>query len=72
MVYQKNILRLEIGVDEVEVVKECNGAQELSCERLDVRARKWYKATLLEEVEDTETEQWCDDADMSTPVEAFE
>ena len=54
VIEQKDILRLEVGVDEVQVVEERYRTQQLPREGLNVRAREWYKAAILQEVEDTE------------------
>ncbi|KAK3088969.1 hypothetical protein LTR53_019838, partial [Teratosphaeriaceae sp. CCFEE 6253] len=65
-----DVLRLEVGMDEVEVVQEGDAAQQLPGEGLDVRAGEGHEAALLEEVEDGEAEQGGDDADVAAPVEA--
>ena len=71
MVEEKDILRLKIGMNEVEVVKEGYRAEQLACEGLDVRAGKWYEAAVLEEVEDTQAQQRRHYTNVAAPVEAL-
>ena len=56
VVEQQDVLGLEIGVNQVEIMQKRDAAEKLSSECLDVRARERHKATRLEEVEDRETE----------------
>lgn len=58
-------------MDEVEVVEEGYAAQQLPSKGLDMRARERYEAALLEEVEHGEAEERCDDANVTSPVEAI-
>lgn len=67
---EQDVLGLEVGVDEVEVVQEGDRAEQLPCEGLDVRAGKGDEAGGFEEVEDAEAEQRCYNADVPAPVEA--
>ena len=43
-------------MDEIEIMKECNGPEKLARKGLDVRAWKGHKGGALEEVEDAEAE----------------
>jgi hypothetical protein len=70
MVKEKDILGLQIGMDEVQVVQEGDRSQQLASEGLDVGAREWYKAAVLEEVEDAQAQQGCDYTYVSPPIEA--
>lgn len=67
---QQNVLRLQVGVDQIQVVQECNGSKELPCEGLNVRSWEGDKATALQEVEDRQPEKRRNDADVASPVEA--
>lgn len=57
-------------MDEVEVVKEGDRAEQLACKGLYVRSRERHEATGLEEVEDGQAEQRSNNADVSSPIEA--
>ena len=57
-------------MDEVEIVQEGNRAEQLTSEGLDVRPGEGHEATTLEEVEHGEAEEWRDDTDVASPVEA--
>ena len=70
MTQEQDVLGFEIGMDEVEVVQEGDGAEELAGEGLDVRAWEGYEARRFEEVEDAEAEEGRHDADVASPVEA--
>lgn len=70
VVEQEDVLGFEICMDEIRVVKKGNGAKQLPSKGLYLRAWKWYKAALLQKVEDAVAKEWCDNADMSSPVEA--
>lgn len=67
---EQNVLRFEIGMDEVEVVQKGDGSKELPRESLDVRTRERHEAGRLEKVENAEAEQRRDDADVASPIEA--
>lgn len=71
MIQEQDVLGLEVGMDEVEVVQEGDGTEELPREGLDVRARERHEAGGFEEVEDAEAEQRRHDADVAAPVEAI-
>ena len=70
MVQQQDVLGFEVGVDEVEVMQEGDGAEELARKGLDVGAREGDEAALFEEVEDGEAEEGRHDADVAAPIEA--
>lgn len=55
MVEQQDVLGLQVRVDEVQVVQEGDGTEQLAREGLNVRSWKWYEATAFQEVEDRET-----------------
>ena len=57
-------------MDEVEVVEEGDGAEELTGEGLDVGPGEGDEGGGFEEVEDAEAEERGDDADVAPPVEA--
>lgn len=52
VVQQKNVFRFQVGVYEIEVVQEGDGAEQLPSESLNVGAGEGHKASALEEVED--------------------
>jgi hypothetical protein len=71
VVDKQDVLRFQIGVDEVEVVKEGNAGKELFSELLDVRAGEWDKAVGLEKVKHALAIEVGDNADMVPEVEAI-
>ena len=71
MTEQEDVFRLQIGVNEVEIVKECDGAEQLPSKGLDMRTREWNETAGFQKVEDTEAKKRRDDADVTAPVEAI-
>lgn len=67
---QQNILRLQISVNEIEVVQEGNTCEKLACKCLDMSAREGCEVVGLQEIEDALAVQVRDDADVVTEVEA--
>lgn len=64
MAQEQDILGLEVGVNEVEVVEESNGPEQLSGESLNVRAGEGHEGAAFEEVKDREPEKRGDDANV--------
>lgn len=67
---QQDVLGLEIGVDEIQVVQEGDTGEELLCKLLDMRAWEGDEAVALEEVEHALAVEVGDDADVVAEVEA--
>jgi hypothetical protein len=70
VVDEQNVLRLQIGMDQIEVVQKGDAGEELLRKLLDMRAGEWHKAVGLEEVEHALPVQVGDDADVVPEVEA--
>lgn len=70
MIQQQDVLWFEIGVDEVQVVEEGDGPEQLAGKGLNVRAWEWHKGATLKEVKDRQPQERCDDANVTSPVEA--
>ena len=70
VVHKKNVLRLQIGVDQIQVVEEGNAGEELLGKLLDVRAWEGYKLIRLEEIENALPVEIGDDTDVVPKVEA--
>ena len=51
-------------------VRTCNTREKLSGKALDLAVRKWNERIALQEIEDALSEQVCDNADMSSEIEA--
>lgn len=71
VVDEKDVLRLQIGVDQVQVVQKSHAGEELFRELLDVRAREWYEAIRLEKVKHALSVEIGDDADVVPEIEAI-
>jgi hypothetical protein len=67
---EKNVLRLQISVDKVQVVQKGNASEQLLSKLLDVRAREWHEAVRLEKVEYTLTVEIGYNANVVAEVEA--
>lgn len=50
-------------------MQERDGAQQLPGKGLNLGAGKGHKAARLEEIENAESQQRCDDANVASPVE---
>lgn len=71
VIEQQDVLRLQVGVNEVQIVQEGDGAEELACKCLDVGSGKGNEASALEEIEYRQSEKGRNYADVASPVEAL-
>lgn len=70
VLHQKNVLRLEVGMDKIQVVQEGDTGEQLLRKFLDVRTGEGHEAVALEKVEDALPVQICHDADVVSEIEA--
>ena len=70
VVNKQNVFRLQIGMNEVEVVQKGNTGEQLLGKLLDVGAGKRHKAVGLEKVKHTVAVEISNDADVVPVVEA--
>lgn len=68
---QEDVLGLEVGMDEVQVVEKGHGSEQLPGKGLDVGAGERREAVALEKVKDAGAEQVGDDADVIPVVETL-
>lgn len=67
--HQQDIFRLQIGVDEIQVVEERDTGQQLCCKVTYVFARKRRKVVRLEEIKDRLVQELRHDTDMVPVIE---
>jgi hypothetical protein len=70
VVNEQDVLRLQIGVDQVQVVQKGDTGKELLRKLLNVGAREWHKAIRFKKIEHALAVQIGDNADVVPEVEA--
>ena len=70
VIHQEDILGLQVGVDQIQVVEEGNTGKELLGKLLNVRAWEWHKLIRLEEIENALSVEISNDADVIPEIEA--
>jgi hypothetical protein len=66
---QQNVLRLQVGVNQIQVVQEGDACEELACEVPYLTVGEGDEAVAFQEVEDALTQEIHNDADVAAIVE---